>query len=137
MASEPPVEGTVNSIEHRTRVFCQIAVQEFHLCTCCADAFTFFKHFIICSVVYMLLSDSCSLSSILENKKKQTMNFNLEGKRFLVTGAGGGRKIVLMIFLLTERYLCTPYDLCALQLYTTVDWQPLFGFKRKYFVSLS
>ncbi len=27
------------------------------------------------------------------------MNFNLEGKRFLVTGAGGGRKIVLTIIL--------------------------------------
>ena len=27
------VEGTVNSMEQTTRVFCQIAVQEFHLCT--------------------------------------------------------------------------------------------------------
>jgi hypothetical protein len=36
------------------------------------------------------------LSSILENKKL-TMNFNLEGKRFLVTGAGGGRNIFLYV----------------------------------------
>jgi hypothetical protein len=27
----PPVEGTVNSMEQKTRVFCQIDVQEFHL----------------------------------------------------------------------------------------------------------
>ncbi len=40
--------------------------------------------------VYILFFDSCSLSTILENKTL-TMNFNLEGKRFLVTGAGGGR----------------------------------------------
>ncbi len=27
----PPLEGTVNSMEQKTRVFCQIDVQEFHL----------------------------------------------------------------------------------------------------------
>jgi hypothetical protein len=27
----PPVEGIVNSIEQKTRVFCQTDVQEFHL----------------------------------------------------------------------------------------------------------
>ncbi len=29
----PPMEGTVNRMKHKTRVFCQIDVQEFHLCT--------------------------------------------------------------------------------------------------------
>jgi hypothetical protein len=29
----PPVEGTVNSMEQKTSVFCQTDVQEFHLCT--------------------------------------------------------------------------------------------------------
>jgi hypothetical protein len=29
--SNPPVEGTVNSMEEKTRVFCKIDVQEFHL----------------------------------------------------------------------------------------------------------
>ncbi len=27
-----PVEGTVNGMEQKTRVFCQTDVQEFHLC---------------------------------------------------------------------------------------------------------
>jgi hypothetical protein len=30
----PPVEGTVNSMEQKTRVFCQIDVQQFHLWIC-------------------------------------------------------------------------------------------------------
>ncbi len=48
----------------------------------------------------MLFYDSCSLTLILENKKKLTMNFNLEGKRFLVTGAGGGRNGFLYVKML-------------------------------------
>ncbi len=31
LLKNPPVEGTVNSVEQKARVICQIGVQEFHI----------------------------------------------------------------------------------------------------------